>query len=215
MNPVEEVLEKFFSQINDLTVELGDEQVLSALEVYLPGFDKNISTPRGAVEPLMEKQRWWSRAAESVKDFFKKKGVPGGPGGPGQAAKGIPLGAGAGAFFGKEWDQDVNIDDITTDKALNVKSDSLEQMLIDTNDAIRKMTQVLSQTQQQLSGKLDSIDMSVDDSIAAGSDDPHETAAQVQVRQQTGLKRPPTRKTDKKDSDKEKKSPEKETKVSA
>lgn len=94
----------------------------------------------------------------------------------------------ASSVVGKNWDQDVNIDDITTNKALNVKSDSiedvLEKFLKQTNKAIADMTMVLTQTQEMLSGRLEGLDDSVDDMVSAETG---ESKLAVQARQTQGI----------------------------
>lgn len=219
MDPVSSALESFLSQLDDLTAELGDDQVLSALEVMLPGFDKDVYSPREALETLMEESKSIEgKTVKAVRDFLTDKGVSGATDKGTLTKLGIGTGVGGvgGALAnltGKEWDQDVNIANVTTDKALPVSSDSLEQALADTRDAIEKMNQTLTQTQQQLAGKLDSIDMSVDDTIAAETG---ETRSDIQTRQSYGLRRPETEKTtDKKELDKEKEKPKKQASVPA
>tara|TARA_R110002110_G_scaffold204938_2_gene416381 strand:- start:172 stop:969 length:798 start_codon:yes stop_codon:yes gene_type:complete len=115
----------------------------------------------------------------ATKDKFAKGQGKGGAGGflSGLAAGGADI---AGDVMMRNLDQDVAIDDIKTDKALNVRSESLEDLIIRTNDAIEKMTQVMTDVQAVLGGKLEKIDTSIDDSIAAETG---ETTGQVKSRQ--------------------------------
>ena len=111
----------------------------------------------------------------------------------------------ASSVVGKNWDQDVNIDDITTNKALNVKSDTiedtLEKSLKQTNKAIQNMTMILTQTQKMLSDRLEGLDDSVDDMISAETG---ESKLSVQNRQNQGIDPSKTRKDDKKQDKPEK-----------
>ena len=136
---------------------------------------------------------------KATKDKFAKGKGQGGAGGflSGLAAGGADI---AGDVMMRNLDQDVAIDDIKTDKALNVRSETLEDLILRTNDAIEKMTQVMTDVQAVLGGKLEKIDTSIDDSIAAETG---ETTGQVKSRQ--GISGAGTAKPTKKKDDKEKK----------
>lgn len=86
----------------------------------------------------------------------------------------------AGDIMTRKIDQDVTIDGITTDDALNVSSQKLEDLLARTNDALDKITQTMLDTQKALGVKLDNIDDNQDDLIAAETG---ETPGQVKSRQ--------------------------------
>lgn len=116
--------------------------------------------------------------------------------GPAAAAGGVGAGTIAAAEVGgsvldtagdiatdimtRKIDQDVTIDGITTDDALNVSSQKLEDLLMQTNDALSMITQTMLDTQKALGIKLDNIDDNQDDLIAAETG---ETAGQVKSRQ--------------------------------
>ena len=153
---------------------------------------KAVSKTYGYLRNLFTKSGKAQRAA--TKDKFSKGKGKGGAGGflSGLAAGGADI---AGDVMMRNLDQDVAIDDIKTDKALNVRSESLEDLIIRTNDAIEKMTQVMADVQVALGGKLEKIDTSIDDSIAAQTG---ETTGQVKSRQ--GISGAGTAKSKKKDS---------------
>ena len=105
----------------------------------------------------------------------------------------------ATAAAGKNWDQEVDIARISTEDEMYVRNEKLEDLLIKTNDAIEKMTQTMIDTQKVLGVKLDNVDASVDDGIAAQTG---ETTGQVQSRQGAGGRatpKPPKKEKKKKD----------------
>ena len=180
MNPqMQKAIEDFFAALDGLTDEFGEAAVLSALELVVPNFDM------GPLEQKNLQENSRTILLERVSERQKAKIL---------AALGLTSAGGhvlGGAISGiadvaaREIDQDINIDDITTDKALNVT----DQAVQDTNDALQTMIQILTQTQQQLSDKLDALDVSVDDSVAAETG---ESVDQVQTRQNARLARPET-----------------------
>ena len=95
-------------------------------------------------------------------------------------------------------DQDVTIDGVTTDDPLNVSSQKLEDLLMQTNDALSQITQTMLDTQKALGIKLDNIDDNQDDLIAAETG---ETPGQVKSRQgvsgSTATPKKPSKKKDK------------------
>lgn len=105
----------------------------------------------------------------------------------GAAATGAAAAAGgalSGVFSG---DTDVNIDDISTDKALNIKSKELEKILKSTNKAVKDLNNIMRQTAKMLGTSFDSLETSVDDMVSAQTG---ESAAQVNARQGAGAKAP-------------------------
>jgi hypothetical protein len=220
MDPeVEKILQEFIDTINDLMVAHGEDEVLAELEMLMPFLES-----QGAqIGPLHEVAPVAQATAQAVarNPGVVKKGldlvrkVPGAKWVEDKIRRHWPTGAVVAAdaatdvastIGGKYIDQDVTITDIETDKPLNVKSTNLEDLLRATNDALEKMSQVLLQTQQQVTNKLDGVDASVDDMIAAETG---ESTAQVQSRQQSLAPRPSKKKAA--DSP-EKKAPEKQIK---
>ena len=135
-------------------------------------------------------------AGGKVIDIATGTAVGGAAGGAASAlgtAGAAALGGGAGGFFGSE--QDVNIDDITTDKALNIKSKEMEKLLKTTNKAVQDMNKLLSQTQKMLLKSFDSMESSMDDMVAVQTG---ETSGQVDARQNMGGTPSSRRKKDKK-----------------
>lgn len=104
----------------------------------------------------------------------------------------------AGDIMTRKIDQDVTIDGVTTDDALNVSSQKLEDLLMQTNDALSQITQTMLDTQKALGIKLDNIDDNQDDLIAAETG---ETPGQVKSRQgvsgATAAPKKPSKKKDK------------------
>jgi len=100
------------------------------------------------------------------------------------------IGGAAAAAVGKTWDQDVDIAAISTDDALNIKSPDIEKLLAQNFQAIEKMSQILTQTQQDLSKKLGDVDKSID-YMATGED---ENVDQVSARQDLGLSKKKSKK---------------------
>ena len=204
MDPeVEKALEDFVLKINDLMIAHGEDEVLAELESLMPFLeDQGVETPtlseyvtQGAkLGQAVAKPGIAAKALDAVRkvpgakwveDKLKKWLVPAGLLGASTAADA------ATTVAGKYLDQDVSLTDIETDKTLNVRSASLEDMLKNANDSLEKMSQVLLQTQQQIANKLDGVDASVDDMVAAETG---ETSAQVQSRQQAGVARPTSKK---------------------
>jgi hypothetical protein len=182
MNPqMQKAIEEFFATLDNLTDEFGEAAVLSALELVVPSFDM------GPLEQNNLQENSRTTLLELSQEKKQKILAALGLTGAGGTVTGLVGGAVSGIadIATREIDQDISIDDITTDKALNVT----DQAVQDTNDALQTMIQILTQTQQQLSDKLDAIDVSVDDSIAAETG---ESADQVQTRQNARLTRPET-----------------------
>ena len=160
---------------------------------------------------LRRGKRLLNKARDFITDKLGKSSPKAGKIGGGAAVGGAAGAAGSkvaggaalglGTWTGKIWDQDISIDDITTDKALNVKSDDLEDLLMKTYQSIEKMTQVITQTQQDLSKKLGDLDKSVD-YLSTDEDD---TPESVDVRQDLGLARKKTKTASKKEKEKEQK----------
>lgn len=198
---VEEALEQFAEDINVLAGEHGTEPVARALDMYFPGF---LSEFPEFTEFAPELQESWGSvvggklgqaAVKKVKDALPKSRL------------GATLGAGAlGAALGAASDyidQDVDIASVSTDDALTVKPNAdLEGLLKNTTNAIDRLTQVLATTQKDLGARLQGIDASVDDVVAA---DTGETAAQVSARQGLSMARPEKEKKQKPKSKKKEK----------
>ena len=214
MMEVQTALKEFLREIEILIEEYGEDPVAAALEQLLTGFQfldeplaaridsaqerhrsSGVHQEEGEEAMFEGKVRRAKRLLDKTKEYITGKMSRGagttakvGTGAGAGAAGGRMLGGaslGLGAFVGKTWDQDVSIDDITTDKALNVRAEELEDLLTRNYQAIEKMTQVITQTQQELSKKLGDIDKSVD----YLSTDEDETPETVDVRQDLGLSR--------------------------
>jgi hypothetical protein len=181
MNPLEEALQAFLNEVERLERIYGPESVLEALELLLPGFD--LETTRQG-QPLFEgrKVKAATEVGKKVLGWAKEK-IPG----MATTATAYGVGTALGRAGTSGLDQDISIDDITTDKSLNVKSDNLEDLLTNTNKALAAMAQILDQTKQLFSSKLDNLDVSVDDLIATTTGETN-----VAARQQSGG-RPPRR----------------------
>ena len=160
MNPLEEALQTFLNEVERLERIYGPESVLEALELLLPGFD--LETTRQG-QPLFEgrKVKAATEVGKKVLGWAKEK-IPG----LATTATAYGVGTALGRVGTSGLDQDINIDDIKTDKALNVKSEDLEDLLANTNKSLAVMSQILDQTKQLFSKKLDNLDVSVDDLIA-------------------------------------------------
>ena len=231
MNPeIEGIIKNFLEVLEKLIQRFGADPVAAALEELLPGFtfelQPDVSGQIGDLEPVTLPESKLGRVTKGGKGLLRKtkdwisskmtrspKTTAGAGGAAGGAAAGSTLGriggaiaAGGAAVVGKNWDQDVNIDDITTDKALNVKSKTIEDLLIKNQEAIQKMIQVMTQTQQELSKKLSDLDKSVD-YMATGEDESPEA---VDVRQDLGLSRIKPGKNKSSEKEKEKKAKEME-----
>ena len=108
--------------------------------------------------------------AERAASAGTSSAAPGAAAAAGGLATGGALAAGAAggavldAVSGAE---EVEIADITTDKPLNTKSDTLEKLMKDSNKAMALLIKMLQQTQKDLSGRLAAVDLSIDDNTAA------------------------------------------------
>ena len=224
---IEQALEDFIKEIELLVEQFGEEEVEEALSLLLPGFQEFSDDPAGDsqyrqdIENRMMDEglgRLGSAVADKLskwgKKILPKRGGKGGKAGRAATATGTGLGGLAlggaaglgGAFIGKEWDQDVNIASITTDDSLNVDpGPDLIKLLTQNSEAIDNLTQVLTQTQQELAKKLSDLDKSVD-YMASGED---ETTDQVDIRQDLGLSKKKSKKPAEKDKEKKAKELEK------
>jgi hypothetical protein len=220
-------IQTFLDDIQQLEYEYGSEAVGGALEILLPGFDLDATRTSGdeiifddEIEPLYEGRvlkagsklgekvaNWWKKLKNKMKPGLEPlprgaevgKGVAAGTGigalGLGAAGLGT---AGLSAAASAALEKKVDIVDISTDDALNVNSDDLEDLLSQTNKALENMTRALEQVRGVFSSRLDDLDTSVDDMIAVSTG---ETPTDVAVRQQGGAaaRRPPRKKTAKKE----------------
>jgi len=186
MNPeMQKAVDNFFLALDDFSYEFGEGAVLSTLELVLPNFDydegflEQASLQENFKTTLLERAPISNKNREKI---LKALGLTtlGATGGTALALGGL-----AGEWASSKIDQDISIADITTDKALNVTDKAVQ----DTNDALQTMIQTLIQTQRQISDKLDALDVSVDDSIAAETG---ESPDQVQARQSAYMTRPTT-----------------------
>lgn len=217
MSPeIEGTIKNFLEVLADLIERFGEAPVEQALEELLPGFSfemqPRVSGSIGDEGQAIELEEGAAKFGllRRAKNWIKSKlpgkktaaaGTGAGTGGVAGALGGGLSGA-AGALVGKQWDQDVNIDGVSTDDVLNVKSKTIEDLLAQNQEAIQKMIQVMTQTQQELSKKLGDLDKSVD----YLSTDDDETADTVDIRQDLGL----SKKKTKKEPEKEKKAKEME-----
>ena len=171
MNPeIQKAVENFLLLIEDLIYEFGEPAVLSAFEQVLPGVvaADAVTLP----DELMLEQSATPKPRGIGKIWAGLKKILGlGAGGAGVAGVGA-----LGRVATSDIDQDVSIDDIQTDKSLNVTDKALQ----DTNDALETMIRTLIQTQKEISSNLQGIDISIDDLITAETG---ESTLQVQNRQ--------------------------------
>ena len=187
---VEEALAQFAKEINALEDIYGTEPVSRALELVFPGFlddfrnmQENFARVAGG--------KLGQAAVKKIKDFLPKTAL-------GAGALGVALGAASDYI-----DQDVDIASVSTDDALTVKPNAdLEGLLKNTTDAIDRLTQVLATTQKDLGTRLQGIDASVDDVVAA---DTGETSAQISARQGLSIAKPEKEKKQKPKSKKKEK----------
>jgi hypothetical protein len=217
MSPeIEGIIKNFLEVLADLIERFGEDPVELALEELLPGFAFEVQPKisarlgdEGETVGLQEAGKFKKGMGllRKTKDWVVGKvgtvgaGAAGlATGAAGKLATG--LAAGAATLATKSWDQDVNIDGVSTDDTLNVKSKPIEDLLAQNQEAIQKMIQVMTQTQQELSKKLGDLDKSVD----YLSTDGDETADTANIRQDLGLSRQKT----KKEPEKEKKAKEME-----
>jgi len=207
---VEEIIKNFLEVLEELIEDYGVDPVAMALEQLLPGFEfelqPSVAGRIGSEGEMVSLEEGRGAAAmgllRKAKNFITsklpsgKKAAAGGAaaGGAGAAGK-LGVGAlGALGYYGhKSWNQDVNIDGVSTDDTLNVRSKEIEKVLIKNQELMQKLVQVMMQTQQELSKKLSDLDKSVD-YMATGEDESPES---VELRQDLGLSR--VKKSKKKD----------------
>jgi hypothetical protein len=191
----------------------------------LPGFEEFSDESAGETQYRQDIEnrmmdeglgRFGTAVADKLSKWGKKilpkrggKAARTGAGTAGGGLAGLAAGGAAGlggAIIGKEWDQDVNIAAITTDDSLSVDpGPDLIKLLTQNSEAIDKLTQVLTQTQQELAKKLSDLDKSVD-YMATGED---ESVDQVDIRQDLGLSKRKSKKPAEKDKEKKAKELEK------
>ena len=225
------IVEDFLLDLIEAESLYGTESVEAALEALLPGFDRaNVASMVSEVT-LLERVgggKLVGKTFDYLKGIFTKSGrsarkqarqkrkadkakAKGSGKGDGIGPGGTILGVGAAdaasdlasTYISKNWDQEVDIARISTEDIMYVRNEKLEELIMQTNDAIEKMTQAMLDVQQSLGMKLDNIDTSVDDSIAAQTG---ETTGQVKSRQGSfgAMTTPPPKKKDKDKKDKPK-----------
>jgi hypothetical protein len=222
---IEQALEDFIKEIELLVEQFGEEEVEEALALLLPGFEEFSDESAGETQYRQDIEnrmmgeglgRFGTAVADKLSKWGKKilpkrggKAARTGAGTAGGGLAGLAAGGAAGlggAIIGKEWDQDVNIAAITTDDSLSVDpGPDLIKLLTQNSEAIDKLTQVLTQTQQELAKKLSDLDKSVD-YMATGED---ESVDQVDIRQDLGLSKRKSKKPAEKDKEKKAKELEK------
>jgi len=207
MEQVKKAAELFSLGIEALARKYGESQVAQALKQYNqedesadPSFsaelDKFIEGEETITEILPAAKTAAQLAAPGVAKALGKTA------GKGWLASAL---AGAATSVGTDLatsaiDRDVDIADISTSKKLNVASPDLEALISNTNDSIEKMTKTLALIGQDLSTRLEDVDVSVDDIIASETG---ESSAEISKRQSTrqASAKPEPGKKDKKDKE--------------
>ena len=189
MEQVKKAAELFSLGIEALARKYGESQVARALKQYNqedesvdPSFsaelDKFIEGEETITEILPAAKTAAQLAAPGV---AKALGKTAGKGWLASALAGAATSAGTDLAT-SAIDRDVDIADISTSKKLNVASPGLEALISNTNDSIEKMTKTLALIGQDLSTRLEDVDVSVDDIIASETG---ESSAEISKRQST------------------------------
>ena len=164
-----------FEPIELLVDEFGDEEVHQALIKLLPGYPEDITLDEAispmAILKLLGKggKKVGGKGLKSMKGLAKwTGGALLGLGGAGMSM----LGGAAARFAGKNIDQDVEIDGITTDDALNVtpKGDILK-LITQSNKLLQAITQLLGANTKELGDMDDNFDdlLSVQTGLSKGA----------------------------------------------
>ena len=174
---LEEVAEEFLQELGRIIDAYGESEADEVFRRLMPNFDyTTVNDMRARLVP--------ETTPQAIKENFilaEKKG--------GALEKLYTLIAGfTGAGASKVIDQDVDVAEISTDDKLGITlsygdAPALEKLIGQTNELIKQMVALLSQTQPALQQAVIGVDASVDDLVSAQTGEtPHHVGARQAMR---------------------------------